>query len=509
MTDLTERLRRAAEGPPPGFGAADILRRVDRHRRRGRVVAASLLVLVVIGVSLVAARALGDGERGADRGSAGPIETVELTASPWILTAMGGDPVVGGEPEWVSFGPNGSVVGSTGCGPFIASWRWDGRALDIDDLDGRPDGCDRLEGSSLVGTPELIVGLLASDPVPGPSEITSGGLRLRSGTPDAAVPWIELTSFDDLDPVADDTAVTGRWITADGSTLQIGEETIDGETPCAAPVPWSLDSDGLNVPACASDVLGLTGAGPWEIRWFAASLWLRDGDRLAWLRRDIGSMPSGFDDLVGGRWIVRGMPGVQASTGMAWIELHDDGTVQGDNGACGTFEGSWTVDDDVLTGYDLRGPETSSCSPPPFDLQADLSEGLRLGRPDGASDQLQLHPASGQGGDSLPWVLRRFDRVGEAATTDDVVGMWEGQDARGWAATFSDDGTVEISASGCREVRPWSIADGAITIGDTADDACRAWVVQLPLPGEVDARIEGSTLWLSGEGGVVSAVRLA
>lgn len=509
MTDLTERLHQAAEGPPPGFSAVDILRRVDRHRRRGRAVAASLLVLVIVGASLVAARAVGDGDRGADRAAAGPIGTAELTASPWILTAIGGDPVVGGEPEWVSFGSNGSVVGSTGCGPFIASWKWDGRALDIDGLDGRPGGCDRLEGSSLVGTPERITGLLASDPVPGRPEVASGGLRLRSGTPDAAVPWIELMPFNDLDPVADGAAVAGRWITADGWTLQIGEETIDGETKCASPVPWSLGTDGLDVPACVSDVLGLTGEGPWEVRSYWTSLWFRDGDRLAWMRRDIGSMPSGFEDLVGGRWIVRGMPGVQASTGMAWIELRDDGTVRGDNGACGTFEGSWTVDDNVLTGYDLRGPETSSCSPPPLDLQADLSAGLRLGRPDGASDQLQLDAASGQGGDSLPWVLRRIDRIGEAATADHVVGMWEGQDTRGWGATFSDDGTVEISASGCREVRPWSIADGVITIGDAADDACRAWVVQLPLPGEVDARIEGTTLWLSGEGGVVSAIRLA
>ncbi|MEO6629549.1 MAG: hypothetical protein ABIP03_13405 [Aquihabitans sp.] len=497
MTNLTERMHRAAEGPPPGFSAADIARRVDRRRQRGRGAAAALLVVVVVAASLVAARAVGDRDRGAVRADSGPIGTAELTASPWIATAVGGDPVVGGKPAWVSFGSDGSVVGDGGCGPFVASWRWDGRALDVDGLDDRPAGCDRL------------VALLASDPVPGPPEVLPGGLRLSAGTPDAAVPWIELMSFDDLDPVTDQAVVTGRWITADGSTLVVGEETIDGETACAAPAPWSLDTDGLTVPACVGDVLGLSGTGPWELRSGWTSLWIQDGERLASMRRDSVSVPSGYEDLVDGRWIVRGLPGVASLSGAAWIELHDDGTVRGNNGACGTFHGSWTVDDEVLTGHDLRGPETSSCSPPRLDLQTELGIGLRLGRADDASDQLRLEPASGQGGSTEPWVLRRVDRIGEVATADDIVGMWEGQDTRGWGATFSDAGTVEISANGCREDRAWSFNDDVLTIGDTTGDACGATIVQLPLPGELHVRIDDTTLWLSGEGGVVSAFRLA
>lgn len=56
MTDLTDRLHRAAEGPPPGFSAADVRGRVDRQRRRSRALATSSLMLVVVGASLVAAR---------------------------------------------------------------------------------------------------------------------------------------------------------------------------------------------------------------------------------------------------------------------------------------------------------------------------------------------------------------------------------------------------------------------------------------------------------------------
>jgi hypothetical protein len=509
LTDLTDRLHRAADGPPPGFGAAEVRRRVDRRRRRGRGAAAALLVLVVVGIALVVAGGTSDQDKGTDRAGAGSSGTDELTASPWIMTAIGGDPVVGLAPTWVSFGTDGSIVGHGVCGPFVASWRWDGQALDVDGLDDRPPGCDRMEGSSLVGTATPLLDLLASDPVPGPSEVMTGGLRLSAGIPDAAPPWIELTPYDDLDPVADGPAITGRWSTDDRTALQIDQETIDGETTCAAPAPWSLGTDGLDVPACVADVLGLSGPGPWEVRSSGPTLWLRDGERLAGLRRDLAAPPSGFDDLVGSRWIVRGVPGVQAFSGIAWLELHADGTVRGHNGVCGIFEGWWTVDEGVLTGRDLRVQEQGTCAPPPIDLQADLGDGLRFARPGDASDQLLLEDAVGQGDDTLPWMLRRLDRIGEAVTAEDLVGRWDGQDEKGWSATFAANGTVEISTTSCRVVRPWSITDGVLSIGDaTDDDACPNWIVQLPLPGKIDVRIEGSTLWLSGDGGAVSASRI-
>lgn len=291
LTDLTERLHQAAAGPAPGFSADDVRRRVDQRRRRGRGMAAALLVLAIVGASLVVTRALDHRGQSTVR-AAGSIGTADLTASPWILTAVGGDPVVVGVPTWVSFDSNGSIVGDGGCGPFIASWRWAGDALEVDGLDSRPGGCDQLDGSSVVETPELIVGALGSDPVPSPSEAESGGLRLSAGTPDAAFPWIELTRFDNLDPVVDGTVVTSRWIAADGSAFRFEAETVVGETACRTASPWSLGADGLDIPACVSDVLSLTGPGPWEVRssW-SSLLWLRDGERLVWLRRDIDSTP--------------------------------------------------------------------------------------------------------------------------------------------------------------------------------------------------------------------------
>lgn len=516
MTDLAERMRQAAGGPPPGFDSADIRRRVDRSRRRGRLLAGAALVVALVGAALVATHVVRGSEGPGDRVAAGSVGTSELTSTPWILSFMGGEPVLGIKPAWVSFRPDGSVVGDGGCGPFTATWRWNGAALDVDGLDGRPEGCDVPKGSAIVGKPEPMIDLLRTDPAPGPAEVTADGLRLSAGTPGSQRPWIELAPFEELDQVTNPIDLTGPWEIADGSSLNVKESLIDGTTGCDAPTPWSLDKHGLSVPACIHEALGLPTTGLLQVRRFAQVIWLSDGDRLAWLLPASTTIPAGFDDLVGGRWVVRGLPGVGSMRTAAWIELHADGIVDVDNGACGVFEGNWTVTNGVLEGHDLLPGvvphETGTCSPPGFDLQADLIAGLRLGRPDGAGDQLQLEPVSGRSPGSEPWVLRRFNRIGRVATAADVVGMWEGQDGGAWGATFAENGTVELSANGCREIRSWSFEHGVLSIGEATGEACGATEFALgalaPLD-TIDARVDGRTLWLSGLGGVLSAFRLA
>lgn len=190
-----------------------------------------------------------------------------------------------------------------------------------------------------------------------------------------------------------------------------------------------------------------------------------------------GSSDPGVDELTADRWVAFRLGTVTQVDGLPWIDLDADGTLMGYDG-CALFEGDWSLTDSVLdASTEWTFPSMPGCPGPGTGLRELLDDGAVVGRPSGVDDQLGLVSAgpSSDGGDPpLGVTFRRFDRLGEVPTDDDLAGTWNTDDGTLGAisVTFEPGGTARFAASGCDVTGTWGLDGEVLELGEGRSPGC-------------------------------------
>ena len=253
MKDLNALFEKAAGSEPVGFDNDDVRSRVERRRRRQRIVPlVAVLALFLVGTLAWVRLGTNDGPSGVT--TSGTPEVSDLTADRWVVVAVGVVTSTDGSP-WIELQVDGQLTGYDGCDNFERSWTLTDDVLQTSLGSQTHRECPPGSGTGLI---ELLdAGTTVGRP-PG----AANGLDFVHLTPATRPPeptdeedpplGITLRSFTSLGETPTPRDLLGPWMESEdelGSRMAVfasdGTETVS-LSGCQATATWHLEGDMLD-----------------------------------------------------------------------------------------------------------------------------------------------------------------------------------------------------------------------------------------------------------------------